>query len=109
MSVKKLIPLTEDRYELRDKIGAALLYYELPKEITIDVLESWINDTGSPLPFIARVFKHAYFESDTEAETLLSLLTRLWNVTPRRDLGGLSPEQKLASELINSAKKSPNS
>ncbi|MBI4359918.1 MAG: hypothetical protein HY564_02405 [Candidatus Jacksonbacteria bacterium] len=102
MSVKKLIPLTEDRNELRQKIGAALLYYELPKEINIDVLEHWINDTNSPLPFITKVFKHAYFESETEAETLLSLLTRLWNVTPRRELGGLSPEQKLASELINS-------
>ncbi len=101
MSVKKLIPLTEDRAQLREKVASALRYYELPKEITIDVLEEWINETTTPLPIITRIFKHAYFESEVEAETLLSLLTRLWNVTPRRELNGLSPEQKLATELIN--------
>lgn len=104
MSVKKLIPLTEDPQEIRNKVAAALRYYELPKDITIDVLEEWINQTNTPLPVITRVFNQAYFESEAEAETLLSLLTRLWNVTPRKELGGLSPEQKLASELINPKK-----
>ena len=104
MAVKKTVPFYEDPQQLHTKISEALAYYELPDYITIDMLEHWINETNSPINFITKVFKEAYFESEMEAEKLLDLLTRLWNVTPRRELGGVSPQQKLASEMFNQKK-----
>lgn len=97
MSVKKLPYFFEDPKQLHKKVVGALDYYELPEEVTLERLEQWIDESVSPAHFIAYVFKEAYFESETEAEKLLDLLTRLWNVTPRRELGGLSPQQKLVS------------
>jgi|SRR3989338_1389757 len=96
MSVKKFVPFYEDSLQLKRKIEKALRYYEIPDEIDTVVLEEWINETQSPVQFISRVFNEAYIESETEAEKLLDLLTRLWNVTPRREFGGMSPQQKLA-------------
>ena len=95
MPVKKMIPFYEDQLQLNQKVEQALRYYELPEEVTVPMLQSWINETKSPINFITRVFNEAYFESEIEAEKLLDLLTRLWNVTPRVELDGLSPQQKL--------------
>jgi hypothetical protein len=61
------------------------------------VLQGWINETNSPVQFISRVFSEAHFDSEFEAEKLLDLLTRLWNATPRGELGGISPREKLNS------------
>jgi hypothetical protein len=94
MSVKK-VPFYEDPGQLNKKIREALQYYELPEEITVYVLQEWINETNNPVLFITRVFNEAHFASEVEAEKLLDLLTRLWNATPRRELGGISPQQKL--------------
>lgn len=103
MSVKKkFLPFYEDPIQLNKKIQEALRYYELPEQVTVLVLQEWINETTSPAQFITRVFNEAYFESETEAEKLLDLLTRLWNVTPRKELGGISPRQKLASSDASS-------
>lgn len=105
MTVKKEAPpFYEDPQQLHKKISEALLYYELPEYFSIEILQNWINETNSPINFITKVFKEAYFESEIEAEKLLDLLTRLWNVTPRRELGGVSPQQKLASEMFNKKK-----
>ena len=101
MNVKQKYPYLEDPKYLNSKIQEALLYYELSEEITLEVLQKWINSTDNPIPFVSQVLKEAYFESEIEAAKLVDLLTRLWNVTPRRELGGLSPQQKLASVLYN--------
>lgn len=97
MSVKKMVPFYEDPLQLNRKVSDALKYYELPDSVTIVVLQRWINETTSPLAFINRVFDEAHFDSELEAEKLLDLMTRLWNITPRQELGGLSPQQKLVS------------
>ena len=105
MSVKQTVPFYEDPEQLNRKIQEALAYYEIPEEVGVEVLQRWINETKSPINFITRVFTIAYFESETEAEKLLDLLTRLWNVTPRGELGGLSPQQKLVSEMYKDTTK----
>ena len=97
MSVKKRIPFYEDSTQLNRKIQGALRYYEFPEQVTLYVLQEWINETNSPVQFITRVFNEAHFESEFEAEKLLDLLTRLWNATPRGELGGVSPREKLSS------------
>lgn len=94
MPVKKMAPFYEDPEQLNRKIQEALLYFELPEQVTVPVLQEWINETSSPVQFITRVFNEAHFESEFEAEKLLDLLTRLWNATPRQELGGASPQQK---------------
>ena len=101
MSVKKLAPLTEDPQQLKKKLAIALRYYELPSTINGAVLHKWVNESENPMHFISRVFQDAYFESELEAEKLLDLLTRLWNATPRSELGGLSPQQKFAVDSYN--------
>lgn len=97
MPVKK-VPFYEDQAQLHNKVQEALRYYELPEQVTVSVLTRWINETNSPVHFITRVFNAAHFESELEAEKLLDLLTRLWNATPRHELGGISPQQKLTTK-----------
>lgn len=101
MHVKPYSPFYEDPQQLKMKIHEAIKYYEMPNYFSVDMFEQWINETGTPLNFITRVFHEAHLESELEAEKLLDILTRLWNITPRRELGGLSPMQKLNFEGHN--------
>ena len=96
MSVKKEPFFYEDPQQLKNKVAQALKYYEVPEEINLEVLEEWIAEANNPIFFIIRVFEEAYFESETEAGKLIDLLARLWNVTPRKELDGMSPQQKLS-------------
>jgi len=86
MNVKKNTILREKPQQLYNKIEKALEYYELPEDITVTLLQKWINQTPSPVNFISRVFNEANFQSELEAEKLLDLLTRLWNTTPRSQI-----------------------
>jgi len=100
MSVKQYNFFYEEPELLRKKIAEALKYYEFPEEINLDVLQEWISGSNSPLYFITRVFQGACIETDAEAEKLLDLLSRLWNITPRNELGGVSPQQKMITALF---------
>ena len=100
MSVKQYNFFYEEPELLRKKIVEALKYYEFPEEINLDVLQEWISGSNSPLYFITRVFQGACIETDAEAEKLLDLLSRLWNITPRNELGGVSPQQKMITALF---------
>lgn len=98
MSVKDNFALREQPEQIKSTVDAALRYYEMPQNVSLSVLEDWINETNTPVMFITRVFQQARLESEIEAEKLLDILTRLWNVTPRRELGGLSPLERMNTE-----------
>ncbi|HBH46137.1 MAG: hypothetical protein A2445_00995 [Candidatus Jacksonbacteria bacterium RIFOXYC2_FULL_44_29] len=100
MAVKKRVQFFEDSSKLKNTVTSALKYYELPGEINLKVLENWIGETATPLVFIGRVFEQARLESELEAEKLLDILTRLWNITPRPELGGMSPFEKQNSPKL---------
>ena len=104
MNVKPMIPFYEDPVQLKTKVHDALKYYEINNSIDLVLLEQWINESNTPINFIMRVFQEASLESELEAEKLLDILTRLWNVTPRQELDGLSPLEKLDSRGHNDKK-----
>ena len=99
MSVKQQALQYEDPRYLNEKLKEALIYFEVADTLSIPVLKQWVQETTNPVHFIARVFTEAYFESEIEAEKLLELLTRFWNVTPRNELGGLSPQEKFLTHI----------
>ena len=99
MNVKNRPLLLEEATQLKERISGALEYYEVPTDVDLSVLNNWIIEADNPMNFITRVFHEAHFESEIEAEKLLDLMTRLWNITPRKELGGLSPQQKLNAEM----------
>jgi len=100
MNVKPKFSLYEDPIKLKTKIEDALRYYEMPKTLNVSKLKNWVQNTTSPAQFISRVFESAYFESELEAEKLLDLLVRFWNSTPRKELGGSSPQDQINKDIF---------
>jgi hypothetical protein len=64
---------------------------------TVKRLERMIRTADSPSSPLRELASAVEWQRDKELEVLATLLMRIWNTTPRPELGGHSPEEKARS------------
>ncbi len=60
-------------------------------------LQEQIDHAAQPTEIIQSLDRRATWWSDTELNVVLAFVMRIWNVTPRAELGGKSPDEMHAS------------
>jgi len=90
------------RSHLEQKIQDMLKYYDLTDRWSVESIQVQINRAHVPSEVQKSLLELVTFENIDEANIFCKLFSTLWNLTPREEFQGLTPDEKRHTIPINS-------
>ena len=82
-----------DLNSVRRKVGAALKYFGVEDQLSVEMIESWFKTTQDPIECFRNIMEKLKPSTIKEASSALTLLQQLWNLTPLPGLRNRSPKE----------------
>ncbi|HID93159.1 MAG TPA: hypothetical protein EYP60_03585 [bacterium (Candidatus Stahlbacteria)] len=82
-----------DLDSVRKRVGAALKYFGVDDQLSVEMIESWFKTTKNPIECFRNIMEKLKPSTMKEASSALILLQQLWNLTPLPELRNRSPKE----------------